>query len=668
MTAHAGEAIARRRKVRKGTHSCWECRNRKVKCNFALHHDVCIPCRRRGTKCVSQIVVIGGPETNENNTVNSNQTRAPISGNSIAERPVPSKDIQALLKALPCRKDLEILHSKLVRFTWYCYRSTFKPGRQEEIPDEEFRITNLLRPESHQILLARQMLLFASALQYVSPNTVLPGLSKHHHIIMHELADSAIQRVTSNDLLLGVLENLQNIILEGFYHIDGGNIRRAWITMRRAVMAAQLLGLHRPGHYRFKVINAKDDLDPETMWSCIVCMERILSLLLGLPTSTGEAVDGTRTYNIGTLVNVTAKIIDRNQIDSSQRALDITRKIDRELIEMAENWPSTFWRPLSFVGLDIESLDAFQEIKRARDHMLYYTLITQLHLPYMLSSSHALQRVYSKIACVNASREILAREIAIREYNPYGAVCRMGDFMALIAGMSLILAHTVSHCPEDRDNLLVHQRLGDRAIVERALECMTSMSELHKDVLAAKCAGLLKDLLAAEANAAEGYSSRTQSLQEASANLEDDQKVLIINVPYIGALRIAREGITTLESVETEQEHAESVTIGGIGSIHIKNPRDDNRQPINALSEAVIEASTTMAAPRAQEDLSHVAEAELEDFFVQPDPIFPDAAASMDNWVFQGLDTAFFDTLMNGVGNTQITGSNAENWDFSTLS
>jgi hypothetical protein len=46
---------ARPRKVRKGTHSCRECRRRKVRCTFASSNDpICITCYRRGTKCVSQ--------------------------------------------------------------------------------------------------------------------------------------------------------------------------------------------------------------------------------------------------------------------------------------------------------------------------------------------------------------------------------------------------------------------------------------------------------------------------------------------------------------------------------------------------------------------------------------------------------------------------------------
>jgi hypothetical protein len=50
----------RPRKVRKGTHSCRECRRRKVRCTFASSKDpICITCHRRGTKCISQGTVEG---------------------------------------------------------------------------------------------------------------------------------------------------------------------------------------------------------------------------------------------------------------------------------------------------------------------------------------------------------------------------------------------------------------------------------------------------------------------------------------------------------------------------------------------------------------------------------------------------------------------------------
>jgi hypothetical protein len=50
----AGER-SERRKVRKGTSSCWECKRRKIRCTFAAPRDVtCDGCKRRGIICTSQ--------------------------------------------------------------------------------------------------------------------------------------------------------------------------------------------------------------------------------------------------------------------------------------------------------------------------------------------------------------------------------------------------------------------------------------------------------------------------------------------------------------------------------------------------------------------------------------------------------------------------------------
>jgi hypothetical protein len=46
---------AKRRKVRKGTQSCWECKRRKVRCIFGSPASIiCDNCKRRRTSCISQ--------------------------------------------------------------------------------------------------------------------------------------------------------------------------------------------------------------------------------------------------------------------------------------------------------------------------------------------------------------------------------------------------------------------------------------------------------------------------------------------------------------------------------------------------------------------------------------------------------------------------------------
>ncbi|KAK5054003.1 hypothetical protein LTR84_001965 [Exophiala bonariae] len=476
---------------------------------------------------------------------------------------------------------------------------------------------------------------------------------------MEKLAESAIKMVTTNDELLGILEGLETIILEAFYHVDSGNVRRAWITMRRAAMAAQLMGLHRPSQHRFKVINDETDLDPEAMWACIVFLERLLSLLLGLPTSTAaadivpRAIMGipSRNGDMPTLVvDVTAKILHRNEINVAHEALELTQEADRKLINMTEQMPSDFWRPLALEGLEKDSDEAFWEIRRCWDHMCYYTLVVQLHLPYMVCPSHVSQNLYSRIACVNASREILTREIAVRTFNQNTPYYRLGDFMALVAGLTLMLAHIVSHGSDKVDNLLAHQRLADRAVVLRALECMQSMSEVHEDLLAAKCATLLKHLLAAEAQTAQGHSHPSNKTLCPSGSCEDEDYVLTIMVPYVGAIRIARGGVTTIASLKTAQDQGADEDVR-IGCLQIVQDNSPGREALNTADGSYGDdgslnvAMDSINATSTEEHTTLIAQYMSEDLFMQQDQMFPDAAASMDDWVFQGFDTAFFDVL-----------------------
>jgi hypothetical protein len=556
---------------------------------------------------------------------------------------------EALLLSLPSAADIEILLRNTKNNSAFCSSSH---GHDNSTSNESTgaAVSNksLLNPELHPVLLARQMLHLATSLQHISPRTVLPGLSKSHQDMVQGLAESAITLVNNNDALVGALEGLDNMILEGYFHIDCGNLRRAWLTMRRAVTVAQLLGLHRPGVRLYKVLDQHSDLDYETMWSNVTKMERVLSLLLGLPTSV-SAIDDTPSEehmkdepNLAAILGSwTARILNRNQITSSQEALYLTTQIDKDIIKVSEQIPSSFWQPPALEGLEKDSPAALRESKRAFDHMCYYILIIELHLPHMLCPSHESQRMYSKIACVNASREILLREIALRSLNPISACCRMSDFLALIAGMTLVLAHAVSHCGKDTINMLAHQRLADRETVKRTLDCLQSMSDLHQDVLSVRCVALLGDLLAIEEDAAHGSKSRQPQTGETN---DTGRNVLIMRVPYLGAIQISRNGIANVAPLGSKQgsSFGEGVTIGGIGSLHVNSPI----APAHTNDGRPAEMSTNNVAPLWTPTAGHT----MSDQHNQE--IYPDAAAGMDDWVFQGLDTAFFDNLMHEVADS----------------
>ncbi|KAK4998279.1 hypothetical protein LTR66_002460 [Elasticomyces elasticus] len=744
MDFGADESTANRRKVkvslRKGTHSCQECRRRKVKCIYATDRPdnlnaSCIVCERRGAQCISQSDSPALGDADAVDRIGSASARARarararvrakadlnVDDRFLAEdpdafvidadlthvrdddpsapAPLPSVQIaedltlqepsahvtirEALLRALPCETDISILLERVGIVSALCYQSDYKSysSGSDTMPKQQVLARSLLYPERHPTLLARQMLLFAAAVQDLSPKEVVPALTEHQHVIMKRLAESAIKLVNMDDALLGTLESLENLMFETFYHMDCGNIRRAWITTRRAVTAAQMLGLHRPGHHRFTLINDESDLEPEVMWSTIVGLERMLSLLLGLPTSTGHMIlafqtitsDSALGHNLSALVgSLTAKILERNHVESAQQALDMTGEIDREIILAAEQMPSVFWRPLAFAGLERDSWKALIETRRAFGHMCYYSLVVQLHLPHMLCPHNASQRVYSKIACVNASREVLTRETELRMFNPVSACCRMSDFLALIAGMALMLGHITSHCGNEWDRLLAHQRLGDRAIVERTLDCIDPMFDLHGDVLAVRCAALLRDLLIIEEDAARQHNLRAGQSHEMKHGQRSQRDILIMRVPYLGSIRISREGVAALPAARIEQVQSlsEGVTIGGIGSVLIGRPLSSYpSENHDATNIAVLPAAPTSATydPGQHHLATHNAPVISARSPSGSDLMFPDAAASFDDWVFQGVDTAFMETLMRGSAVPPSDDLDDGRWDISTF-
>ena len=682
-------AVYNDRKVpRKGTHSCRECKLRKVKCVFASPSaTVCNMCKKRKARCISQWndpdtgdTLQSTTDTSETPTEVSNarnmvietarrrqrpladDTESPkrraISINStpastpraispdpptVQNGPVPQPVIVAptpppsnvsppgtsklsplmkeLLRAIPSYLDITLLLEKMDGFppmnypfdyASYCSRSSKTAAM----------ILDLRQPESNPFLLAKQMLALASAIRRIPRNDFIPGLSKHHYELMDELAETAIGKVTTNDALLGTLEGLELIILQALHHVDCGDAQRAWVSHRRAVTTAQLLGLHGSSHYRFKVINSNANLDPEAMWISIVCMEREASLLLGLPTSTGGVILKERTTGSEMAVslgNVAGKILERNRIEVSQQASDLTKDIDQELVMIAEQMPPAFWQPLDFARVAQDPKEASNELRRAIDHGFYHNLVIQLHLPHMLCPPHDL---YSKMACVNACREILSRHPDLQSFEPVVSRCRMIDFHAVVAGMALMLAHAISHCGKRSENVLAYQRASDRGMVERTLENMKLVSDLHQDTLLGKCTRLLMELLAIEEEAAHQHRHNVEQQQNESEPPGHIRKMLIARAPFLGVIQLSKEGIAAMTTSSTITE---STSVGGIGAIQAleTNP-----------------TSSTSNVPGQQEN--NTLNAAMDEFVLPGDYTIPGGAMNRDDWGFQGMNAAMF--------------------------
>nr|OQO26623.1 hypothetical protein B0A51_06685 [Rachicladosporium sp. CCFEE 5018] len=267
------------------------------------------------------------------------------------------------------------------------------------------------------------------------------------------------------------------------------------------------------------------------------------------------------------------------------------------------------------------------------------------------------------MACASASRELLGKAVIMHSVYPSttGGRC-MHDTLAAIAGLTLMLAHATSHQNEDA-NLLRHQRMADRASVQRAIECIQSVRDEREEALALKCAALLQDLLVVEDEIA-----KEREFPD-SADETDTGSILMLRVPYIGHVTISRRGFAIMAPTTAEQLEASDhdITLGGIGSIRASHPNTPGHE--ERASDVHDQTSATwrlMYKSTAQSGSGTLGNPLSQDTIGQTEPMFPNAAAGLDDWSFQGLDTAFFDNLMRGSSSVLPDANLDWNWDTTT--
>ncbi|KAE8136456.1 hypothetical protein BDV38DRAFT_283944 [Aspergillus pseudotamarii] len=744
------ERSGKRRKVRKGTRSCWECKRRKIKCTFASTEDVtCIGCERRRAPCVGQDlpeylsparkgnrnlveriarveklmqdfiaskdVGATGHSTKEARTDRRSNSdaieprsrdsvpspiRAPLTSVECLQRSVPSSpplilDAQSvsgqthiercldhLLEAFPGEEDAKILLRESSKLSLYIDSINHQPHSKltYETLSRPYSIAGLPRLDTHPVILAKQMLLFAITLQSPSGEKII-GLSEPPGVLMRCLMTAATTWVTAQEDMHGTVESLICIMLEGTYEVNSGNLRRAWVVYRRAMTVAQLMGLHRSPMPPLKRIDPGLDADPEFMWFRIVYMDRYLSLLLGLPQGTTDRRMGTMSAlrhepPLGKfercLTIIASRILERNERAFTTIEIATTKSIDAELLGVSKGMPASFWRLPDFQNLTPGSPDTLLETVRLSAQVYYYGLLIQLHLPYMIRISDDTNYEYSKITCVHASREIMTRYIAHRSFNPMSSCSRPVDFFTLLAAMTLLLAHLDNGDHRDVISLLAHQRLSDRALLDQALERMDIISNMKHDIIAERSAELIRQLLQFEADTAEGNSYITRSLTD---DHNDDNRErgeeLHLHIPHFGVIKIGRGrpitrepsvGHVTARSHRTPGDftHREpSVTLNN-GNAPLAHPSPTTKNSLSnmhGVTPGFAPSGSLAASEPPNEQLYTPGYEQLlldnsgfsQDVVSQQSPVgHPAFAAGGDAWTLQGVDMAFFDHLMRG--------------------
>lgn len=528
------------------------------------------------------------------------------------------------------------------------------------------------RPPSgtHPVIIARRLLLLATLLRGV-PDAVAEAqlgggrLRVHHGTHMRRAVDAAARHVTGDDGLAGgSLDGLECVMMEAMYRNNEGRLRRAWLANRRALTLAQLWRLPKQAPPALEPAT-RARVDPAYLWFRLVCSDRYLSLMLGLPQGApgadaafasppALAACDAPLERLERLCTVACGlVIERNHHHTARPdddAVTTMRRVDRMLGDAAALLPAAWWRETpdaaALAGPDARA--AFDESLRIMAHLALRHLLVQLHLPYVLATpSTPGAHDYSRVVAADACRAIVGQFTAFRAAVPGTAYCRGVDFVAFIASTVLCLAHIEARRQQRDDDeeddggrssggggrgasglllptafqSLTHRRPGDRALLDRALAFLDATARTQDDAIARRAGGILRPLLAIEDRAARGsVRYRARASEEAApadppaVNDDDDETPdrLRIEIPYFGTVQVER------------------------------HPPD----PMPAALHAAAAAAVPVQSGELEDwelgvfgGLSNPAEA----------PFLFDPSADDENaWALQGVDTALFTNLSYG--------------------
>lgn len=396
---------------------------------------------------------------------------------------------------------------------------------------------------SHPLMLAKKALQILICVQQLPPAFDWDSRAMGHTQaeVIYRL-DTTCLLVTSNDELVGYAEGLECLILHGYFQVNAGSLRKAWMTFRRAINMAQIMGIDRGHSAAFRSCDPKSDParrpSPASLWHRLLFSDRYLSLLLGLPVcSQGDQSiyeeAGLRETAIERLERAhtifASKILDRNHLQQRNKRFAtpkttpheyaLTQEIDLDLEAAAKNTPYGWWQEPHLDPFASREV-LWEATARIICQMHHFNLLILLHVPYMMHEPSSSRYDHSKSQCLTAARELLSRFISFRNHHVSAYSCRRVDYAALIAAMTLCLSYLGRRKGEVWD-----RTRSDRELVESARRRMMHVASLTEDRLSKEAVGIIGQL--------------APIIEKAAGKLQTrDSREMHFNVPYLGSVNI----------------------------------------------------------------------------------------------------------------------------------
>jgi hypothetical protein len=574
----------KRRKVRKGTFSCWECKRRKRRCERYLNATSCLSCQRHGVSCISQEFTeaplndcreIGQrvdhvealvnklvrqrearPGRRQQSDVSSGQTVAddtesfmglPTLRSICHETLSRGRSLSGyLFSILPHPATSIVILSSSTLFSSPLQNSQAQESTNSTIVHDEPRVS--LQFTAHPLVLARRLIQLALCLKQFdasSSKQLECHLNNSIGNASWNYQEIASRFVLSQDFLVNSLDGVETLILQSCYYITLGDTRMAWTAQCRAIKIARAISIQQQA----EMGNER----AEHIWFRLVYSDRFMALMLGIPFAITEKIafwetqlqNSTSSQKLECLhVAIAGRIVTRNvqiqQSESHREELNgckigyshysETKDIDEQLKKSAKVLPPTWWLTYSRTKTNSEN-NSVERTAKLLVQLHQHYLIILLHQPYLirlLTCTHASDSIeqnavdftYSKLAVASASHEGLLRYLAIRELHQ-SPTYRPTDDKMYACAIALLFAHLDGH-RHGSANVLDHQRNRDLGLISESIDMMEKVSTANNDPRGLVLFQILKNFMTIEDAAAEG--STYLAWRDKSTQASDDSQ------------------------------------------------------------------------------------------------------------------------------------------------
>lgn len=315
----------------------------------------------------------------------------------------------------------------------------------QEYEESLLSSTTAARADNHPAAIAKVLLWVAICLQQLPRGFDIESLQLLYPPtrLIAKCVTIVAHSISSDETLISSLDGLECLVLLGVIYNNDGKLRSAWLCYRRALNAAQIIGLHRLASE--STDESESVSRAKSIWNHIIYADRYLSLILGMYHGIPDvALDSKRSGNetpnpsyMDVLCRIAGSIIERNQRFSTitPSMVRTTQTIDAEIMSIG---------PLSVVEDPAilppgKSLERAQAYTKLMTQLWHYQLIAWLHLPLLLESGTERRYDYSRQSCLEASRNMITCYTSLRRLTANSFCCKSLDFQAFTAAVTLLI-------------------------------------------------------------------------------------------------------------------------------------------------------------------------------------------------------------------------------------